>query len=111
MSIGASAISLRRVVGVHDSSRSGKLGIARSGSGWRQRNPEGGVAVCVGMATDVTGAAGGVVVVVVGPSVIPGPDSMVPVPARSLATTTPTAPTATTALAPMTADNNLTLFC
>ena len=71
----------------------------------------GGVAVAVGTATDVTGAAGGVVVVVVGPSVMLGPDMTVPVPARSLATTTPTAPTATTALAPMTADNNLTLFC
>jgi hypothetical protein len=78
--------------------------------GWRQRNPEGGVAVSVGTAMDVTGAAGGVVVVVVGPSVMPGPDMTVPVPARSLATSTPTATTATAALAPMTADNTLTLF-
>ena len=59
--------------------------------GRRQRNPEGGVAVSVGTAMDVTGAAGGVVVVVVGPSVMPEPDMTVPVPARSLATSTPTA--------------------
>ena len=78
--------------------------------GRRQRNPEGGVAVCVGTAMDVTGAAGGVVVVVVGPSVMPEPDMTVPVPARSLATSTPIAATATAALAPMTADNTLTLF-
>ena len=51
---------------------------------------------------------GGVVVVAVAPSLISGSD---PVPACSLAMTTPTAPMATTALAPMTADNNLTLFC
>ena len=51
--------------------------------GRRQRNPEGGVAVCVGTAMEVTGAAGGVVVVVVRPSVMPEPDMTVPVPARS----------------------------
>jgi hypothetical protein len=82
-----------------------------SRAGWRQRNPLGGVALSAGTATDVTGAAGGVVVVVVGPSVMPGADMTVPGPDRSLATAIPIAPTATTALAPMTADNNLTLFC
>jgi hypothetical protein len=79
--------------------------------GLLQRNPGGGVALSTGTATDVTGAAGGVVVVVVAPRVTSGPDPTVPVLACSLATATPTAPTATTALAPMTADNNLTLFC
>ncbi len=66
------------------------------------------VAVTTGTAKDVTGAGGGVVVVAVAPSLIWGSD---PVPACSLAMTTPTAPTATSALAPMAADNNLTLFC
>jgi hypothetical protein len=41
--------------------------------GWRQQNPGGGVAVSVGTAMDVTGAAGSVVVVVVAPSVASGP--------------------------------------
>ena len=54
---------------------------------------------------------GVVVVVVVPPTVASGADPTVPVPACSLATATATAPMATTALAPMTADNNLTLFC
>jgi hypothetical protein len=74
-----------------------------------QRNPAGGVAGAVGTATDVTGAAGGVVVVVVAPSVMSGPDPTVP--GCLFATATPSAPTATTALAPMTADTNLTRFC
>ena len=74
-----------------------------------QRNPLGGVAVYPGAAKDVAGAGGGVVVVVAGSaSLISGPD---PVPACSLAMATPTAPTATSALAPMAADNSLTLFC
>jgi len=77
---------------------------------WRQRNPGGGVAVSTGTAKDVTGAVGGVVVVVVAPSVASGTAPTVPVPACMLATATPTAPTATTTPAPMTADNNLALF-
>jgi uncharacterized membrane protein YfcA len=73
-----------------------------------QRNPAGVVAVTTGTAKDVTGAGGGVVVVAVAPSLIWGSD---PVPACSLAMATPTAPTATSALATMAADNSLTLFC
>jgi hypothetical protein len=64
-----------------------------------------------GTATDVIGAVGGVVVVAVAPSVMPGLDMSVPVPDWLLATVTPIAPTATTALAPMTADTNLIFFC
>jgi hypothetical protein len=70
---------------------------------WRQRNPAGGVALSTGTAIDVTGAAGGVVVVVVAPSVAARTAPTMPVLACLLATATPTAPTATTALAPMTA--------
>jgi Adenylate and Guanylate cyclase catalytic domain len=80
------------------------------GMAWRQRNPAGGVALSTGTAIDVTGAAGGVVVVVVAPSVAARTAPTMPVLACLLATATPTAPAATTALAPTTADNNLTLF-
>jgi hypothetical protein len=59
----------------------------------------------MGVATDVTGAVGGVVVV----TVAGGADLTVSVPACSLATAT--APMTTTALAPITADSNLTFFC
>jgi hypothetical protein len=70
-----------------------------------QRNPAGVLAVVIGVATDVTGAVGGVVVV----TVAGGADLTVSVPACSLATAT--APMTTTALAPITADSNLTFFC
>jgi hypothetical protein len=63
------------------------------------------LAVVSGLATDVMGAVGGVVVV----TVAGGADLTVSVPACSLATAT--APMTTTALAPITADSNLTFFC
>jgi hypothetical protein len=59
-----------------------------TGAEWRQRNPEGGVAVSVGTATEMTGDAGGVVVVIVALSGIPGPDPPVPALTCSLATIT-----------------------
>jgi hypothetical protein len=70
-----------------------------------QRNPGGVLAVVAGVAIDVSGAVGGVVVV----AVASGADLTVFVLACSLATAT--APMTTTALAPITADSNLTLFC
>ena len=70
-----------------------------------QRNPAGVLAVVAGVAIDVSGAVGGVVVV----AVASGADLTVSVPACSLATAT--APMTTTALAPITADSNLTFFC
>jgi hypothetical protein len=63
------------------------------------------LAVVAGVAIDVSGAVGGVVLVA-GAS---GADLTVFVLACSLATAT--APMNTTALAPITADSNLTLFC
>ena len=72
--------------------------------------PDGVVAVTLGVATLVSGAGGGVVVVIVcslgccatgtcsGSTELTSPKI------------TPSAPMATTALTPMTADNNLTLF-
>jgi len=74
-------------------------------AGWRQRNPGGVLAVVSGLAIDVRGAVGGVVVV----AVASGADLTVSVPACSLATAT--APMTTTALAPITAETNLTLLC
>jgi hypothetical protein len=74
-------------------------------AGRRQRYPLGVLAVIAGLACDVTGADGGVVVV----AVALGADLTVLVPACSLATTN--APMTTTALAAMTAGGNLTLFC
>jgi hypothetical protein len=76
-------------------------------AGRRQRNPAGVLAVIAGVASDVAGAVGGVVVV----TVAAGADLTVPVPACSLATATATAPMTTTALAAITAHSNLTLFC
>lgn len=63
------------------------------------------LAVVSGVAIDVSGAVGGGVVV----AVASGADLTVFVPACSLATAT--APMSTTALAPITADSNLTFFC
>jgi hypothetical protein len=71
----------------------------------RQRYPAGVLAVVAGEATDVSGAVGGVVVV----AVASGADLGVSVSVRSFATAT--APMTTTALAPITADSNLTLMC
>jgi hypothetical protein len=71
----------------------------------RQRYPAGVLAVVSGVAIDVRGAVGGGVVV----AVASGADLTVFVPACSLATAT--APMSTTALAPITADSNLTFFC
>jgi hypothetical protein len=83
---------------------------ASANSAWLesvQRNPAGVLAVVNGVATDVTGAVGGVVVV----AVASGADLTVSVPVCSLAKATATAPMATTALALITADSNLTLVC
>jgi hypothetical protein len=74
-------------------------------SGRRQRYPAGVLAVVAGVAIGVAGAGGGVVVV----AVASGADLTVSVPACSLATAT--APMTTTAMAPITADSNLTFFC
>ena len=76
--------------------------------------PDGVVAVTLGLATLVSGAAGGVVVVIVcsgacgatGPPTCAGWAELVTSPKI-----TPSAPRATTALTPRPADNNLTLFC
>jgi hypothetical protein len=70
-------------------------------AGRRQRNPAGVLAVIAGVASDVAGAVGGVVVV----TVASGADLTVPVPACSLATATATA----TATAPMTTTAQLLL--
>ena len=62
-----------------------------------------------GTANEITGDAGGVVVVALsGPAV---PDPEVPVLTYWLATTTPAVPAATTAPVPMAADSNSILFC
>jgi hypothetical protein len=76
-------------------------------------NPDGVVAVTLGAATLVSGAVGGVVVVIVcpvacgatGPTTCSGSAELTSPKIR------PSAPMATTALTPMTADNNLTLLC
>jgi hypothetical protein len=76
--------------------------------------PDGVVAVTVGLATLVSGTAGGVVVVIVcsvacgatGPTTCSGWAELMTSPKM-----TPSAPMATTALTPTTADNNLTRFC
>jgi hypothetical protein len=76
--------------------------------------PDGVVAVTVGLAALVSGAAGGVVVVIVcslawgatGPTTCSGWAELMTSPKI-----TPSAPMATTALTPRTADNNLTFFC
>jgi hypothetical protein len=83
---------------------------ASANSSWLesvQRNPAGVLAVVNGVATDVRGAVGGVVVV----AVASGADLTVSVPVCSLAKATATAPMATTALALITANSNLTLLC
>src|SRR6478672_6536686 len=75
--------------------------------------PDGVVAVTVGLVTLVSGAAGGVVVVIVcseaccptGPPPCSGSAEL------TSPKITPSAPMATTALTPMTADNNMILFC
>ena len=75
--------------------------------------PDGVVAVTLGVATLVSGAGGGVVVVIVcsgawgatGPPTCSGWAELMTSP-----TITPSAPMATTALTPRPADNNLTLF-
>jgi hypothetical protein len=75
--------------------------------------PDGVVAVTLGVALDVSGVVGGVVVVTVcpvacgatGPTACPGAAEL------TSPKITPSAPIATTALTPMTADNNLTLLC
>jgi hypothetical protein len=71
------------------------------------------VAVTVGDATLVSGAVGGVVVVIVCPVACgtPGPTTYSGSAELTLPKITPSAPMATIALTPMTADNNLTLFC
>jgi hypothetical protein len=74
--------------------------------------PDGVVAVTVGLATLVNGAAGGVVVVIVCSEACwaTGPPTCSGAAELTLPKITPSAPMATTALTPMTADNNLTLF-
>ena len=75
--------------------------------------PDGVVAVTLGLATLVSGTGGGVVVVTVcsvacgatAPTTCAGSAEL------TSPTITPSAPMATTALAPRTADNHLTLFC
>jgi len=72
--------------------------------------PDGVVAVTLGLATLVSGAAGGVVVVIVcsGACGATGPPTCAGSAELTSPNITPSAPMATTALAPMTADNNLT---
>ena len=88
----------------------------RSGSnyGWvAGAKPDGVVAVMLGVATLVSGTGGGVVVVTVC-SVACGATAPTTCAGSAELTSpkiTPSAPMATTALAPMTADNNLTRFC
>jgi hypothetical protein len=88
----------------------------RSGSNYglvTGMKPDGVVAVTLGVATLVSGTGGGVVVVTVcsvacgatGPATCSGAAEL------TSPKITPSAPMATTALAPMTADNNLTRFC
>ena len=74
--------------------------------------PDGVVAVTVGLATLVSGAAGGVVVVIVCSVACgaTGPPTCAGWAELTSPKITPSAPMATTALTPMTADNNLTLF-
>jgi len=102
------AISNRRCRGCIRPTPTSDLSLGVPGSrtaGRRQRYPAGVLAVVAGVAIDVTGAVGGAVVV----AVASGADLTVSVPACSLATAT--APMITTALAPITAESNLTLFC
>ena len=75
--------------------------------------PDGVVAVTLGVATLVSGAGGGVVVVIVcsGACGATGPPTCAGSAELTSPKITPRAPMATTALAPMTADNNLTRFC
>jgi hypothetical protein len=88
----------------------------RSGSnyGWGAgAKPDGVVAVTLGVATLVSGTGGGVVVVTVC-SVACGATAPTTCAGSTELTSpkmTPSPPMATTALAPMTADNNLTRFC
>ena len=75
-----------------------------------QRNPEGGVAVSVGTANEITGDAGGVVVIVCAER----PRGTRPGGARAhilVSDDKPAVPAATTAPAPMAAESNLILFC
>jgi len=75
--------------------------------------PDGVVAVTLGVATPVSGTGGGVVVVTVC-SLACGATAPTTCPGSAELTTpkiTPSAAMATTALAPMTADNNLTRCC
>jgi len=75
--------------------------------------PDGVVAVTLGVATLVNGAAGGVVVVTVCPVACGAtpPTTCAGWAELTSPKITPSAPMATTALTPMTADNNLTRFC
>jgi hypothetical protein len=76
-------------------------------------NPDGVVAVTLGAATLVSGAGGGVVVVTVCPVACgaTGPATCSGSAELTSPKITPSAPMATTALTPMTADNNLTFLC
>jgi hypothetical protein len=74
--------------------------------------PDGVVAVTVGLATLVSGTAGGVVVVIVCSEACcaTGPPTCPDWAELTSPKVAPSAPMVTTALTPMTADNNLTLF-